>query len=43
MLTAAGSTGMKKKGLAISANPLIFMEAATGFEPVNNGFAAGRT
>ena len=23
----------------MTANPLIFMEAATGFEPVNNGFA----
>jgi hypothetical protein len=27
------------KGLAVSANPLELLEAATGFEPVNNGFA----
>ncbi len=27
------------KGLAVSANPLKLLEAATGFEPVNNGFA----
>jgi hypothetical protein len=23
----------------MNPNPLIFLEAATGFEPVNNGFA----
>jgi hypothetical protein len=29
-----------QKGLAVLANPLlIFLEAATGLEPVNNGFA----
>ncbi len=28
-----------KKGLAELANPLKSLEAATGFEPVNNGFA----
>jgi hypothetical protein len=28
-----------KKRLAYSANPLILLEAATGFEPVYNGFA----
>jgi hypothetical protein len=28
-----------KKGLAIKANPLNLLEAATGVEPVNNGFA----
>jgi len=27
------------KGLALTANPLKSLEAATGFEPVNNGFA----
>jgi hypothetical protein len=28
-----------KKGLAIKAKPLNLLEAATGVEPVNNGFA----
>ena len=27
------------KGPALGANPLKSLEAATGFEPVNNGFA----
>jgi hypothetical protein len=31
---------MKKRGYAEKRNPLVvFVEAATGFEPVNNGFA----
>ena len=28
-----------KKELSVLTNPLRFLEAATGFEPVNNGFA----
>ena len=28
-----------EEGLGISPNPLQSLEAATGFEPVNNGFA----
>ena len=29
----------RKMGWTIMPNPAIFLEAATGFEPVNNGFA----
>ncbi len=34
-----------KEGLqviSLTCSPLIFLEAATGFEPVNNGFADRR-
>ena len=33
------SMGAKKGANRVLVNPLIFLEAATGFEPVNNGFA----
>jgi hypothetical protein len=41
---ALGPNPKRKKGLTVSANPFmlrefILLEAATGFEPVNSGFA----
>jgi len=36
---AAGMVAANEKGAGLSANPLFLLEAATGFEPVNNGFA----
>jgi hypothetical protein len=35
-------TPTQKRGSPVKANPLIFLEAATGLEPVNNGFAVGK-